>query len=1060
MSSWKKDKENIRTKLDKGIFKTCPKPNTATVTWWNNFFRIQDDNDHILPYVQCIKCLSILSYDVNKTGSSTHKAHAESCFGGTNPSGSKSQDIITMMNKQKHVPFETKRLFADACATFCSYDLRPYEIVNGNGFELLCQSLLDIAYKSSSQIKAKDLICDSTTVSRHVKKRRVELIETLLSDLNVVKLFGISTDYWKNKFTSDSYLTTTLHYDKDGHMKNIVLKTVLFDESKTGANTKKMIWNILKSFGIDPDLFHIIYVTDNGSNLISALNGEAHIRCVCHCVNLVIKQALEECLAINLLISQCRDLVSHFKRCELQNKLPLTLKQDICTRWNSTYDTLWSIWLSFDDVEQILDTRNEMAHLEKIDRYLIKDITDLLGIFKIGSEKLSADHVPTLHSVLPWFHKLKKTCEPKDTDRLHIRQLKQKILDKLDNKIWLTDIHYIATFLHPETKSLSTLSQSDRNGVIQSVRKIMKTIGIVDVSNDLTLFPDSVKKKNRNKRAKRDDISVHDVLKEFVSNSTDDEDDNKDYDEVVEYMKLKINYPEGEGILVWWKKHSAIFPQLSRLALSLLSIPASSAASERVFSETGRILEARRQQLHPESLDSLVFLLQCTATQPFSVPVKILDTEKSKYQSVELTISEEQDIFIDDRTFEPIKELYDFTANISEFRIKFEKFTALHLMSPGIFNRVFPDNLSPNTRKHMAVEIYNPMVQPNDNPYLFQNLSIDTLKLYATYPFNGTFQQMFDGANIKYLRLSGVDMRSDVSQRFTGNIHRLELAKQASVISVEYFPVYPAHKLVINAYYVSEFNPQHPSNYKNLDEIRVYTMYRIPAKAFHQYSIIRRLSISTENDIDPHALDGLDNLEELVIEDTEIDLNLLNNLPKLKELQVDIKKLNEESQCKLIEKVSKGELAVRTNPLDEECTCITAYLNAALGETPCDAEECENSACFVIKQNYDAKTHTFKTPLSIPRSDGTNALRKRQERVYTTPYLISSEDQDKFRKGVNYEKWIDILSLDQPSKYADESVTASENVCGEELSKQKTVDLDQIKMLVNLIQKEMLDVHL
>ncbi|CAF1691242.1 unnamed protein product, partial [Adineta ricciae] len=100
-------------------------------------------------------------------------------------------------------------------------------------------------------------------------------------------------------------------------------------------------------------------------------------------------------------------------------------------------------------------TRNEIAHLEKIDQYLIKDVTDLLGIFKIGSEELSADRVPTLHSVLHWFHKFKQTCEPKDTDRLRIRQLKQKILDKLDNRIWLTDIHYIATFLHPETKSLS-----------------------------------------------------------------------------------------------------------------------------------------------------------------------------------------------------------------------------------------------------------------------------------------------------------------------------------------------------------------------------------------------------------------------------------------------------------------------------------------------------------------------------------------------------------------------------------------------------------------------------
>ena len=51
----------------------------------------------------------------------------------------------------------------------------------------------------------------------------------------MVKLFDITTDFWKNKFSSDSYLTITLHYNKDGEMMNIVLKTVLFHDSKTGG---------------------------------------------------------------------------------------------------------------------------------------------------------------------------------------------------------------------------------------------------------------------------------------------------------------------------------------------------------------------------------------------------------------------------------------------------------------------------------------------------------------------------------------------------------------------------------------------------------------------------------------------------------------------------------------------------------------------------------------------------------------------------------------------------------------------------------------------------------
>ncbi|CAF3417660.1 unnamed protein product [Rotaria socialis] len=524
MHAFKIEKENIKKKIDEGIFKTCSKPSSATASWWHTFLRIKD--------------------------------------GGGAASTSKSQDISDMFSKDKISLTSSKAAFAEACAKFCAYDLRSFETVNGQGFELLCQSLLDIAHKHPHRIQAKSIISDPTTISRKVQKlaeeNRSELINRLLFDLKKIKLFGITTDFWKNKYSSESYLTLTLHYNKGGVMNNFVLKTVLFSDAKTGENTKRMIWNILKSYDINPDSYEIIYITDNGSNLISALNGEAHIRCICHCINLVVSQSIEACPSIDLIVAQCRDLVCHFKRCELQSKLSSTLKQDICTRWNSTYDTIWSIYLNYDDVQEILLNRNEEKYLSGIDRYLIKDITDLLSVFKICSEKLSADDNPTLHAVLPWFVKLKKTCEPRSTDKLYVIQLKKALLEKLDEKIWITDIHYIATFLHPETKSLPTLSHSERNKVVQSVKKMLKTVGLDENSADTIIVTDNDKiKRRRNKRAKRADITVDDVLKEFASNDNSLTDsDNDVYDEVLEYMKSKVIYGKGEDVLSWWKKYS------------------------------------------------------------------------------------------------------------------------------------------------------------------------------------------------------------------------------------------------------------------------------------------------------------------------------------------------------------------------------------------------------------------------------------------------------------------------------------------------------------------------
>lgn len=183
MNDSKKEKENIRRKLDQGILKTCCKPTTATASWWKTFVRIQDEKENIIPYVQCMKCLSILAYDSSKTGSSTHKLHAENCLGGGTSSSSRNQDIAVMMAKDRNLFAGAKSSFVDALAKFCSFDLRPFEVVTGTGFEIMCQSLLDIAHQNPHLINATDIIPDSTTVSRRVKNLAEGTGERLVSCL-------------------------------------------------------------------------------------------------------------------------------------------------------------------------------------------------------------------------------------------------------------------------------------------------------------------------------------------------------------------------------------------------------------------------------------------------------------------------------------------------------------------------------------------------------------------------------------------------------------------------------------------------------------------------------------------------------------------------------------------------------------------------------------------------------------------------------------------------------------------------------------------------------------
>ncbi|MGH0187204.1 UNVERIFIED_CONTAM: hypothetical protein FKN15_024023 [Acipenser sinensis] len=62
-----------------------------------------------------------------------------------------------------------------------------------------------------------------------------------------------------------------------------------------------------------------------------------------------------------------------------------------------------------------------------------------------------------------------------------------------------------------------------------------------------------------------------------------------------------------EDPLIWWKTNQTCFPNLAALAQSMLSIPATSVPSERVFSKSGMPVNKLRS-LKPENVNAIIFL--------------------------------------------------------------------------------------------------------------------------------------------------------------------------------------------------------------------------------------------------------------------------------------------------------------------------------------------------------------------------------------------------------------------------------------------------------------------
>ena len=73
-------------------------------------------------------------------------------------------------------------------------------------------------------------------------------------------------------------------------------------------------------------------------------------------------------------------------------------------------------------------------------------------------------------------------------------------------------------------------------------------------------------------------------------------------DEIEKYLKSDVNCND---FLQFWQLSGDEYPHLKSLARLVLAIPATSTPSERVFSTTGLIFNAKRTMLLPENIEKI-----------------------------------------------------------------------------------------------------------------------------------------------------------------------------------------------------------------------------------------------------------------------------------------------------------------------------------------------------------------------------------------------------------------------------------------------------------------------
>jgi hypothetical protein len=77
---------------------------------------------------------------------------------------------------------------------------------------------------------------------------------------------------------------------------------------------------------------------------------------------------------------------------------------------------------------------------------------------------------------------------------------------------------------------------------------------------------------------------------------------------VAEMDAYLVEAKEKEDPLIFWKRKSLMYPNLSSIALNYLLCPSSSTDSERIVSNLNFVLADKRSRLTSENVDALVTL--------------------------------------------------------------------------------------------------------------------------------------------------------------------------------------------------------------------------------------------------------------------------------------------------------------------------------------------------------------------------------------------------------------------------------------------------------------------
>ena len=532
---------------------------------------------------------------------------------------------INVTSKQSKLEFPTsnaatQKLLDTAVVDFLAESHSAFRVVDLPSFK----NMFKIANPKIT-IKSREFY------SKLITKHAHEMVEDLQSIIEFVKndvtTFSFSTDMWTSS-NNDAFICLNITFiTKEWSMVSFTPYVRPFPARHTGANISVCLDEMIESLKLNSSDFVLLSVNDNASNMHLAIELSEHLietNCSIHTLELVVKDGVKNTQSVINVLKKSKgiakyvnkstvattDLKKACEECNIQFKKPVNPPN---TRWCGFYKNLDSILHLKSALLYLNSEDNWKEHVLSVaDWKLIEATSSLLKYFSETVLIFESESQPTMHEVIPRIFSLNERLSSFIESSTNVnakkfaKELQKSLNKRFPNHGSENNFRRMANYLAPQYKGMhlnefNKLEETylDIKLLFQSTSNVTPVTAsqtAISEAETLDLSPNS-KMRRRFQAQKSSAASSSRVLE----NSCPFE------KEFCRFDSFSLA-PSTVNVLDWWKSHEKTLPLLSKVARSVLSIPCSSAKSERTFSCAGNFMNPKRNKLGLNKLENLVIL--------------------------------------------------------------------------------------------------------------------------------------------------------------------------------------------------------------------------------------------------------------------------------------------------------------------------------------------------------------------------------------------------------------------------------------------------------------------